>query len=305
MNLETSYQLWKIEPASESISLRAKMRLQYTVKDMINRGWIEYSENAQVIEKQLLDFFEISSLNNQPVYSFSMAAKRTGSDREELTSTQIAWLYQVKHIAEKISVPQYNEEGLRETVSEIRELMENPERLKELPPLLRKNGVRLVVVEPLPSSKIDGVCFWIDDFPVIGLYLRFDRIDNFWFVLRHEIEHILNNDGKELVILDSEIMDIYESNGITQREINANKESSNFCVPQKELEDFILRNKPYFSRKSVLSFAESIRVHPGILVGQLQWKIKRYDLFRSMLVSVRDYIVPFVPTDGYKQSTSV
>jgi HTH-type transcriptional regulator/antitoxin HigA len=305
MNLETSYQLWKTEPVSENISLRAKMRLQYPVKDMITRGWIESSENVQVIEKQLLDFFEISSLNDKPAYSFSMAAKRTNSDLEELTSIQIAWLYQVKHIAEKLSVPEYNEAGLRGTLSEIKKLLEGPEKLKELPPLLKKNGVRLVVVEPLPSSKIDGVCFWINDSPVIGLSLRFDRIDNFWFVLRHEIEHVLNSDGKELVILDSEIMELNENSEISQNELKANRESVNFCIPQEELEKFIIKNNPYFSRKNILSFAESLKVHPGILVGQLQWKINRYNLFRSLLVSIRTYIIPYVPTDGYRQSASV
>ena len=46
--------------------------------------------------------------------------------------------------------------------------------------------------EALPSSKIDGVCLWLDQHsPVIGMSLRFDRIDNFWFVLGHEIEHAL------------------------------------------------------------------------------------------------------------------
>ncbi len=67
-----------------------------------------------------------------------------------------------------------------------------------MPRILAECGVRLIIVEGLPNAKIDGVCFWLDKVsPVIGLSLRFDQIDNFWFVIRHEIEHVLNKDGQD------------------------------------------------------------------------------------------------------------
>ena len=66
-------------------------------------------------------------------------------------------------------------------------------------------GVRYIIVEGLPGGKIDGVCFWLDPrSPVIGMSLRFDRIDNFWLVLRHEIEHVLCGHGKSEPIIDVE-----------------------------------------------------------------------------------------------------
>lgn len=67
-----------------------------------------------------------------------------------------------------------------------------------MPRILAEAGVRLVFVEAMAGSKLDGACFWLtDDQPVIGMSLRFDRMDNFWFVLRHEIEHVLQEDGKD------------------------------------------------------------------------------------------------------------
>ena len=43
-----------------------------------------------------------------------------------------------------------------------------------MPRILSECGLRLVIVEPIPGSKIDGVCFWIDTnrSPVIGLSLK-------------------------------------------------------------------------------------------------------------------------------------
>ena len=58
-------------------------------------------------------------------------------------------------------------------------------------------------MEKLPQANIDGVCFWLDaNAPVIGMSLRLDRTDDFFFVLRHEIEHVLRKDGQEREIID-------------------------------------------------------------------------------------------------------
>jgi HTH-type transcriptional regulator / antitoxin HigA len=73
-----------------------------------------------------------------------------------------------------------------------------------VPRILAEAGVRFIVVEPIPGSQIQGVCFWLNggQFPVIGLSLKGDHIDKFWFNLWHELTHILNGDGKEEPVLD-------------------------------------------------------------------------------------------------------
>ena len=63
--------------------------------------------------------------------------------------------------------------------------------------ILMECGIRFILVEKLPNADIDGVCFWLDEHsPVIGMTTRRDKIDNFWFVLRHECEHVLRGDGR-------------------------------------------------------------------------------------------------------------
>ena len=37
----------------------------------------------------------------------------------------------------------------------------------------------------------DGACFFQEDNPVIVYTGRYDRVDNFWFTLAHEIAHVL------------------------------------------------------------------------------------------------------------------
>ncbi|MCJ7624418.1 MAG: HigA family addiction module antitoxin [Anaerolineaceae bacterium] len=300
MNLNIAYDLWKSNKDVSPIQHRAKMRTKYPIRDMALRNWLQPSEDTRIVESQLLRFFEVESLDEQPKYAQTAMPRRSDLDMDELTPTQIAWLYRVKHIAEAMQVPKYSEKSLREALEQLNAYRAAREEIRHIPQLLEACGVRFVIVEPLPSSKIDGVCLWLEDSsPVIGLTLRYDRIDNFWFVLRHEIEHVLNGDGKGSAILDSDLIGTLEDKDLAPQEQAANAATVEFCVPQKELDHFIARKNPYFSRKDVLNFAKSLEVHPGMVVGQLQWRIKRFDLFRSMLVTTREMITHVAMTDGY------
>jgi HTH-type transcriptional regulator/antitoxin HigA len=72
----------------------------------------------------------------------------------------------------------------------------NAEDLRHIPRVLAKAGIRFLVVEASPNTKIDGVCLWLDKTsPVIAMSLRYDRIDWFWFTLLHEIDHVSHREG--------------------------------------------------------------------------------------------------------------
>ena len=92
-------------------------------------------------------------------------------------------------IAEQIEAP-LSGKALRWLPTQIRAHMLDSDDFGR-PPSCGSAGVRFVIVEGLPGSKIDGVCVWLGAQPVIGLTLRLDRPDNLCFVLRHEIEHVL------------------------------------------------------------------------------------------------------------------
>ena len=56
---------------------------------------------------------------------------------------------------------------------------------------LRKQGIQFIVERHLPRTYLDGAVIMTDKInPVIGLTLRHDRIDNFWFTLIHELAHL-------------------------------------------------------------------------------------------------------------------
>ena len=132
--------------------------------------------------------------------------------------------------------------------------------------ILSECGVRFVIVEPLPKGKIDGVCFWLDlNSPVIGMSLRFDRIDNFWFVLRHEIEHVLRRHGRDTEMVDVDLVGPRPMRDelSSAEERDADSAAAEFTVPQAEIADFIARKNPFFSERDVLGFARRLGIDPG------------------------------------------
>ena len=303
LNLETSYQLGKAEPASETISRSAKLRGRFPVRDMIKRGWVEASNNPTVLESRVLQHFDLQTIDG--TISFSHAARRTKSLEEHLTPIQLAWLFRVRQLAQATHAPAYSARGLRSTLGELELLMEEPEEARHVPRILENVGVRFLVVEPIPRSKIEGVCFWLENkYPVVGLSMRLDRIDNFWFNLRHELEHVLNKDGKAVPIVD-EPEDLSGNTDQPEEERLANEAAAEFCVPQSEMGDFIDRLDPVYSTERLIGFSRLMKRHPGIVAGQLQRRTQRWELFRRFQTRIRHIVTESALTDGYGHTVQV
>ena len=282
-------------------SARAHLFGGLPIADMIKRGWLGdvTARDVVSVETALADFFGVSSANDIEILPH--AAKKTAVNTDA-TPAQLAWLYRVRSMAAEMIVPSYSRAKLDAALVELKALMISAENVRLVPRILEKAGIRLVLVETLPSAKIDGVCFWLDDnSPVVGLSLRHDRNDNFWFVLRHELEHVRLGHGKSAVILDTELDGERAGEGpdVPEEERLANAAASNFCVPSSQMQGFIDRKAPLFSERDMLGFARSMGVHPGIVAGQLAHRTGRWERFRQHLAKVRSHILPTAYVDGW------
>jgi HTH-type transcriptional regulator/antitoxin HigA len=211
-------------------------------------------------------------------------------------------LFRVKQIARRMVVPPFSTSALRDALPKLKTMTIEPEETRHVPRFLSECGVRFVIVQALPGAKIDGVCFWIKNgtAPVIGMSLRFDRVDNFWFVLRHEIEHVLRGDGKSAAMIDADLEDT-DSSALPPEEVAANGAALDFCVPKHEMDEWIARKAPYFSEKDLIGFARRIRVHPGLVAGQLRKRTGNYKLFTRYLAKVQFAVAPSAVVDGWGQ----
>jgi HTH-type transcriptional regulator/antitoxin HigA len=233
LNLQASYDLQNAKDPDPAVKTRAELQARFPVRDMIRRGWIQDSE-ASLLKLQMDRFFEVA--NDDSAGEVGFAAKRTHYDTTP--PHQLAWVFRVRQLARQMEVEPFSPEKLEAILPKLRALMIDPEAVASVPGLLASCGVRFIVVEVLPNAKIDGVCTWLDDTsPVIGMSTLYDRIDNFWFVLRHEIEHVLQGHGKMSIGMIDNLSGESPSNLNEEgdEEVVANKAAAEFCVPSAKM----------------------------------------------------------------------
>ena len=293
--MQTKWGLINAPDPDNEVRARAYAQTNYPLRAMAKRGWISPVEDGASAHNELCRFFGVNSLDN--IAGLRHAARKTTEG--ELTGEQLVWLYRVRQIAGEMMTPRYDAAKLQEAIEAFRGMRADPSNVRLVPRLLEQAGVRFVVVEALPNSKIDGVCLWLDNAsPVIGLSLRFDRIDNFWFVLRHECAHVLHGHGKDAAIVDYD-MEGDPEKAVSEEERIADTEAADFCVAEDKITSFYLRKRPFFAEREVLAFATRNDVHPGLVVGQLQRRMGRYDFLRKHLVKIRDHLGGAMMMDGW------
>jgi HTH-type transcriptional regulator/antitoxin HigA len=116
------------------------------------------------------------------------------------------------------------------------------------------------------------------------------------------MKHVKNRDGVEEPLLDIELVgdDARPFDTKSDSEKAADLFAVDFLVDQAQLHSFIARVHPLYSHMKILAFSDRIAVHPGIVVGQLQFRKKlNYAHSRKMLVKVKNILTASALTDGW------
>ena len=286
---------------------RAQLFNSLPINEMIKRGWLGEIDPRDIagIEQALMKFFDGRGIDE--IQALQHAAKKT-DEQAATTGPQLAWLYRVRELAAEMIVPQYSEQAVVRCVKKLESFRQSLEDIRNVPRALTECGIRFLIVETMPSAKIDGVCFWLNaTSPVIAMTTRFDRIDNFWFVLRHEIEHVLRRDGMNQAVVDAELEGEKAGSGqnVPEQERVANAAAAAFCVPPDMMHKFYKTKAPFFAERDVIAFSKMVKVHPGLVAGQLRHKTGRHNIFADMLVKVRHLIAPTSIVDGWGEIAPV
>jgi HTH-type transcriptional regulator / antitoxin HigA len=119
--------------------------------------------------------------------------------------------------------------------------------------------------------------------PVVGMTLRHDRLDNFWFTLVHELAHVhlhLHNN-------DVAFFDDTEGNGGDgdPREIEANVWTRDRLIPA----DIWREEGPALlaatADAQAVDFAERIEISTAIVAGRIRWESGDYSRFTRLIGS--------------------
>lgn len=299
MNLDSLYRIGRVSDADDTIARRARLYELAPIKEMVKRHWVEWSENVQVLEHRVEQFFGVSTLDDR--IEFPHAARR---GTQKITPAQTAWLFRARQLAPAVHAKPFSAQSFRNALGELETLLASVQEVRHVPRVLATAGIRLLVLEHLPQTRIDGVTFWLNSgSPVIALSLRYDRIDAFWYTLAHELGHVKRRDGlRRQAMLDTDIVgtDVEPANRGAEREADAF--AAEFLVAQSELDNFVLRVGPLYGKAKIRNFASRIGVHPGIVVGQLHFREEiHWSVCRPMLEKVRHIIIHSTLTDGWGQ----
>lgn len=147
---------------------------------------------------------------------------------------------------------------------------------KSISDFLHNKGINLIISESLPGTKIDGAArLTSHNTLAIGLTLRYDRLDNFFFTLLHELAHAVLH-TKKLVdgIISEENSDEIietEANRLAKDSI-INPVEYRVCIPKRTL-----------NMHDLISNAETLSIHPALLAGIIRKDLSRYDVFSSVI----------------------
>lgn len=144
---------------------------------------------------------------------------------------------------------------------------------------LSQRGIALVIERHLPRTRLDGASLLdIDGTPVVGMTLRYDRIDNFWFTLLHEVAHVICHiKGKNDAFVDNTEDD---PDG-EQKEVEANSLAREALIPRS-----VWRRSDAYRRPSVETInelARELRIHPAIVAGRIRRETNNYRRFGKLV----------------------
>ncbi len=142
---------------------------------------------------------------------------------------------------------------------------------------LEKHGIAVVIEPHLKGTLLDGAAFKDDNGrPIIGLTLRFDRLDNFWFALVHEVVHLWKH-----VDHGETFMDDLENSSEDKREVEANRIAREAFIPRA-----IWKRSQAYSAPSVETIdrlSRELRVHPAVIAGRLRRDQGNYQIFNELV----------------------
>lgn len=197
----------------------------------------------------------------------------------------IGWVKFVQFISTENIVAPFNHESEAQLIKGLKEIFfENINVVERTKKLLAENGIKLTIQAKGEKSPIDGISYWCNGNPAIGMTLRYKRLDNFAFTLFHELghiyKHLINNNQKEFIDLDSRNEE--EEYLTSKEETEANNFSQNHLISQNDWNRYLKLYKNVESDKAIISFAQEIKIHPSILRGRVCYYLNNFNSFTKI-----------------------
>lgn len=266
-NLNANYALFEARAKeTRELSKHLEWIKEFPVKDLRKLDFIPKTRDAKSILESLLRFLGISSPDKWNSYYGNLieASFRKSVAYSDNLHHIVSWLRAGEILAIDIRTAAFSKGLFKKNLQKIRGLTtKSPFEFELLmKKLCAESGVALVFMPEFEKTHLSGVTRWLtQDKALIVMSLRYKTNDHFWFTFFHEAGHILLHGKKEIFIDDAKGFD-------SKKEKEADRFARNILIPEDAYNK--LTAEKCFHAVDIITFANSIRVHPGIVVGWLQ-----------------------------------
>lgn len=253
---------------------------KFPIREMAKRGWLESlaTKSKTAVEDVVKSFIADAGLQ------FGAASfRRTLAGEANSPTTQYAlyaWLARViqKARAKQSTLGVFDKSTL--SAGFLRELAQLS--WSDRGPLLaveylEKHGIAVVIEPHLKGTLLDGAALNdIDGTPIVGITLRHDRLDNFWFTLLHEVAHLWKHVGTDEAFLDD-----LDTSSEDRREAEASRLAKEAFIPRmlwKRSDAFIAPSK-----ESIDKLSRELKIHPSVIAGRLRRETGNYRVFSDLI----------------------
>ena len=142
---------------------------------------------------------------------------------------------------------------------------------------MQASGIRFIIEPHLEGTFLDGAALlWENNEPIVAMTLRHDRLDNFWFVLFHELAHIYLHLSDSLTAIFDDL-DI-KIDGIEEE---ADSFALNALIPDEVWRKSLVRFNP--SDEAIINQAKTLKVHPALIAGRIRRETGKYYQYSNLV----------------------
>lgn len=251
---------------------------KFPLLQMAKLGWVPKAENLKDRAEEIMRDLIQRACGDQgipaPMYRKNNSVRR---DAKMDPYALQAWCLHVLAEARSQKSGSYDKTTITADflrgVARLSQFDEGPKLAKEF---LAKHGILLIYAPHLPKTHLDGAAMrTVEGAPVVGVTIRYDRIDNFWFCLLHELAHIgyhLTDD--EDMFVDDLSLNENDHDESWEKEREADQIALNALIPPDIWQEY--QASPSTEISKVLSIAKRAGVHPAIVAGRIRKESGNY-----------------------------
>ena len=260
---------------------------RFPINEMAKRGWVRSVASAKTKAEDLIGEL-IASAGGMKAVPLPLCRRNDAMRQNAKTDTYalLAWCLKALAASRKQQLTGAYVTGSI-TLDELTKLSrlsaheDGPKRAKDA---LSSFGVHLVCISHLPKTYLDGAALRSVDggAPIVALTLRYDRIDNFWFSLLHELAHVGRhfNGAMEAFVDDFSLREAPSRNE-DPRENEADEWAEEALISPELWATAGLTSHASYS--GIIAFSQRIGVHPAIVAGRLRHQTRNFRAFAPLL----------------------